>query len=194
MSLNQPKTLTLFCILAALAISSCSNYSNPSYEKSMTYYAALAKARTQSLLVDRHGAPSYPKSTTHRYVRTTAYSCQENEPGAYGNLTALGTKLIYGSKYRSAAADWSKYPAGTEFKIKGLPYTYIVEDYGSALVGTNTIDIYHPNLRLMKRWGTRNVSIKVTKWGDKEKSLKLLKRRAQKYPHCRQMYEGLLRR
>ena len=88
---------------------------------------------------------------------------------------------------RSAAADWSKYPVGTRFKIKGLPYTYIVDDYGSALAGTNTIDIYHPNLASMRLWGTRIAEINVIRWGDWERTLNILLKRI-KYPHTRMMY------
>ena len=99
----------------------------------------------RSFKKDKHGMPTYPDRVRHRVVRTTAYSHEENEVGVPWRKNALGTYLKYGA-VRSAAADWSKYPVGTKFKIKGLPYTYIVDDYGSALVGTNTIDIYHPNL------------------------------------------------
>ena len=55
---------------------------------------------------DRHGLPTYPDRIRHRYVRTTAYSCQEHEAGAYGSMNASGTHLKYG-QVRSAAADWS---------------------------------------------------------------------------------------
>lgn len=144
----------------------------------------IAKCKRYSK--DKYGTPSYPRSKTHRVVRTTAYSHQENEKGAPWRKNALGTYLKYG-KVRSAAADWSRYPVGTQFKIKGLPYTYIIDDYGSALVGTNTLDIYHPNLRSMRLWGTRNAEIKVIKWGSWEKTLAILKGRL-KYSHTRKMY------
>ena len=62
---------------------------------------------------------------------------------------------------RSAAADWSVYPVGTIFQIEGLPYVYQVDDYGSALVGTNTIDLYKPDKATMNAWGVRNVNIRV---------------------------------
>lgn len=140
---------------------------------------------------DKHGMPTYIDRYRTRYVRTTAYSCAENENGGiYGNKNCLGGRLKYGKQIRSAAADWSIYPVGTKFKIKGLPYTYIVEDYGSALVGTNTVDIYHPNLRTMKRWGTRKVELTVVQWGDYERSLKIL-RKVKRYRHCRKMYNNL---
>lgn len=135
---------------------------------------------------DKHGMPSYPDSITHRYVRTTAYSCAENEVGAIENFNAAGGRLKYG-QVRSAAADWSKYPVGTKFKIKGLPYTYVVDDYGSALTNTNTIDIYHPTLRKMNKWGSRPVEIDVIQWGSWERTLTLLKGR-RGYWHCRDMY------
>ena len=135
---------------------------------------------------DKHGMPTYPDSVRSRVVRTTAYSHEEREVGAPWRKNAIGTFLKYGS-VRSAAADWSRYPVGTKFKIKGLPYTYIVDDYGSALVGTNTIDIYHPNLSSMRRWGTRPAEITVIQWGDWDRTLNILAGRTQ-YRHTRMMY------
>ncbi len=143
-------------------------------------------AGSAALPKDKHGMPTYSLADRHRYVRTTAYSHQENEPGAPWKKNAVGTILKYG-KIRSAAADWSRYPVGTKLKIKGLPHTYIVDDYGSALVGTNTVDIYHPTLRSMNRWGTRKTEITVIQWGDWDRTLKILSGR-KKYAHTRKMY------
>lgn len=139
---------------------------------------------------DKHGMASYKDNEKVRYVRATAYSCMENEPGAHGNLNAAGTVLKYGKVVRSAAADWSVYPLGTKFKIKGLPYVYVVDDYGSALAGTNTIDIYKPTLSKMRHWGTRKIEIEVVQWGSYEKSQRLLKIR-RGYWHCRKMYNAI---
>jgi 3D (Asp-Asp-Asp) domain-containing protein len=107
-------------------------------------------------------------------VRTTAYSHVEADHLVYGRKSAAGTNLQYGSRVRSAAADWSKYPLGTRFTIEGLPYEYVVDDYGSALVGTETIDIYKPEAGTMNKWGVRNVPIKVLEWGSFEESRKIL--------------------
>ena len=145
------------------------------------------KAAAATLPVDRHGRPTYfSESVRHRYVRTTSYSHQENEVGAVGRLSAMGTTLKYG-RVRSAAADWSRYPVGTIFRIKGLPQVYVVDDYGSGLVGTNTIDIYHPTLRLMRKWATRDVEIHVVRWGSWERTASLLRGRT-RYKHCARMY------
>lgn len=145
-----------------------------------------------SLPKDRHGMPSYPMNQRVRYVRTTSFSHMENEPGAYGRMNASGSILKYGA-VRSAAADWSVYPVGTTFKIKGLPYTYVVDDYGSSLVGTNTLDIFHPSLQSMQEWATRNVEIHVVHWGSWERTANLLKGRTQ-HSHCAQMYANVKRR
>jgi 3D (Asp-Asp-Asp) domain-containing protein len=144
------------------------------------------KQSSARLPKDKHGMPTYELKHRNRYVRTTAYSCMENEPGAFGRLNAAGTVLKYG-KVRSAAADWSRYPVGTTFKIKGLPYTYVVDDYGSALVGTNTVDIYHPTLSGMRRWNSRPAEITVIQWGSWERTVNLLKGRL-KHDHCARMY------
>ncbi|MEN8735802.1 MAG: 3D domain-containing protein [Akkermansiaceae bacterium] len=144
-------------------------------------------AKSAGLPKDKHGMPTYRKdSTRHRVVRTTAYSHMEMEKGAPWKKNAEGTYLKYG-KIRSAAADWSRYPVGTKIKIKGLPYTYIIDDYGSALVGTNTIDIYNPTIRSMNRWGTRRAEITVIQWGSLERAVNILRAR-RGHQHCRQMY------
>ncbi len=122
-----------------------------------------------------------------RHVRTTAYSCKENEKGGkYGSNNAVGTRLQYG-QVRSAAADWSRYPVGTKFRIVGQPHVYVIDDYGSALVGTDTIDFYKPTLRMMNDWGVRHIDIEILQWGCFHRSAEILKART-RYSHTRKMY------
>jgi len=119
-------------------------------------------------------------------VKTTAYTHDEGDHIEYGARTAAGTLLKHG-QVRSAAADWSIYPVGTVFQIKGDSSIYVVDDYGSALVGTKTIDLYKPTFDLMHHWGTRRVTIHVLKWGSFARSLAILKPRAGKAWHVREM-------
>jgi 3D (Asp-Asp-Asp) domain-containing protein len=150
-------------------------------------------SKASGLPKDKHGMPTYVShSDRTRYVRTTSYSHMENEPGAYGMINASGSILKYGS-VRSAAADWSVYPLGTKFRIKGQPHIYVVDDYGSSLAATNTIDIYKPSLHYMKTWGTRNTEITVIQWGSYERSARLLKGRIN-HDHCRHMYYNCQRK
>ena len=120
-----------------------------------------------------------------RVVRTTAYHCKEADHIVYGSLSAYGTQLRYG-KVRSAAADWSRYPIGTVFRIAGMPHLFIVDDYGSALVGKDTLDLYTRSKQEMNYWGARYVKVEFLRWGSYDLSYKLLAERS-KYPHCRQM-------
>ena len=123
-------------------------------------------------------------------VRTTAYTHNEADHLKYGRKTAIGTRLRYG-QVRSAAADWSRYPVGTQFRIKGQPgILYEVDDYGSALVGTGTIDLYKPSFSAMNRWGVRHIDIEVVKWGSFGQSLKVLKPRT-KWAHIRRMIASI---
>ncbi len=124
-------------------------------------------------------------------VRTTAYTHSEADHIQYGARTAAGTSLKYG-QLRSAAADWSVYPVGTVFQIAGDPSLYIVDDYGSALVGTRTIDLYKPSSVSMNSWGVRKVSIRIVKWGSFSKSLAILKPRQSKASHVREMVSRLV--
>jgi 3D (Asp-Asp-Asp) domain-containing protein len=118
-------------------------------------------------------------------VRTTAYTRVEKG----GRKNALGTYLS-GRHVMSAAADWSKFPLGTRFRICSTREEYIIDDYGTALVGTNTIDLYKPTKLEMKRWGVRNVDIDILQWGSEEKSLQVLGPRA-KHPHVQSMLVAL---
>lgn len=86
----------------------------------------------------------------------------------------------------SAAADWSRWPAGTTFRLLSTGQTYRVEDYGWALAGRNTIDLYMPNRNAMNSWGARTERIEVLHWGSREESLKFLMPRMQ-YKHIRRM-------
>jgi hypothetical protein len=63
---------------------------------------------------------------------------------------------------------------------------YKVDDYGWALAGRNTIDLYMATRGDMNRWGVRHEKIKVLNWGDREASLALLAQR-QQFKHCRRM-------
>ncbi|MBL9117259.1 MAG: 3D domain-containing protein [Verrucomicrobiaceae bacterium] len=123
-------------------------------------------------------------------VRTTAYTHSESDHLAYGRQTAIGSQLRYGS-IRSAAADWSRFPLGTKFRIRGQPTVlYEVDDYGSALVGTNTIDLYCPTRGMMNHWGVRNVDIEVVQWGSYSRSADIMKSRVH-YAHVRRMLNDI---
>jgi 3D (Asp-Asp-Asp) domain-containing protein len=104
-----------------------------------------------------------------RNVRTTAYA--RGDGG--GRKNAVG-EYLSGRRVISAASDWSRYPLGTRFKIVGGNDEYIIDDYGTALVGTNTIDLYKPSRLEMRRWGVRRVDIDVLQWGSRDQSLKVL--------------------
>jgi 3D (Asp-Asp-Asp) domain-containing protein len=118
-------------------------------------------------------------------VRTTAYThCERG-----GHRNALGTSLS-GRQVMSAASDWSRFPLGTRFRIVDTREEYIIDDYGMALVGTNTIDLYKKTHLEMKRWGVRQVDIDILEWGSNEQSLKVLSPRT-KHKCVRRMILGL---
>ena len=156
----------LFLAGAAFLFSSCAR-SLPKYEK------PIARAQFQS-------------------VRTTAYTHTEADHHCHGCRTALGTTLRYG-KIRSAAADWSRWPAGTVFRILETGEVCEVDDIGWALAGRNTIDLYKPTRAAMNAWGVRTVNIEILQWGDDEGSLALLHKRM-KHRHVRRMANDLEKR
>jgi 3D (Asp-Asp-Asp) domain-containing protein len=150
----------------------------------------IASARSKPK--DKHSMPIYSFGERNRVVRTTAYTCSEDDHLIYGSKNATGTQLRYSDRVRSAAADWSFYPVGTVFRIKGMKQLYVVDDYGSALTGTGTIDMYQPSKDLMNRWGRRNVEVSVVQWGSFKRSAEILSQRT-KYSHCRQMLANITR-
>ncbi len=118
-------------------------------------------------------------------VRTTAYTQCERDHLRYGCLTALGTPLRHGI-VNSAAADWARWPCGTMFRIRATGEIFEVDDYGFALSGRNTIDLYKPSRKLMREWGVRRVTIEILKWGDPWKSYRKMIR-VKTYRHIRRM-------
>ena len=125
-------------------------------------------------------------------VKTTAYCHQEADSLRYGRGTASGNTLKFGT-VRSAAADWSVFPVGTIFRIQGEKHYYQVDDYGRALVGTKTIDLYRPNKKEMANSGSRNVNIEVLRWGSYSKSLDILKPRT-RHAHVLSMVRNIMKK
>jgi len=125
-------------------------------------------------------------------VRTTAYTDNESDHVRYTNHNALGGCLQCGPIH-SAAADWSRWPAGTLFRIRETGELYQVDDYGWALSGTNTIDLYKSSREAMNQWGVRGVTIENLQWGDPNASLAILRQRSH-YRHVQRMIRELVER
>jgi 3D (Asp-Asp-Asp) domain-containing protein len=131
-------------------------------------------------------------SHEHKVVRTTAYTASESPQRVCGAKNGIGTHLQSG-EISSAAADWSHFPVGTKFRILDNNKTYVLDDYGPALVGTETIDLYVPSRQVMNQWGARRVTIEVIEAGSYEKSLELLQMRQRSWC-CRQMAKNIQKR
>jgi len=158
---------------------------------------ATAETPPRKRVVVNRPSPNYaPDAFTtdvideFRTVRTTAYSHTEADHIKYGELSAMGKPLRFGM-VRSAAADWSRYPVGTRFRIVGRPYEYVIDDYGSALVGNDTIDLYKPSGERMDDWGVREVEIEIIAWGSFGKSLEILQPRKELGEHVQQMISAI---
>ena len=106
-------------------------------------------------------------------VRTTAYTHNE---GGSGVKNAIGRRLATGA-CKSAASDWSRFPLGTRFRVLNTGQEYVIDDYGGALVGTNSIDLYKTSRAEVRRWGVRHVDIEILQWGSRDESLKVLRPR-----------------
>jgi 3D (Asp-Asp-Asp) domain-containing protein len=162
---------------------------------SVTMPASLGKPGVdKACLVRTSPHPGFYKKngSLRAVVKTTAYSHLEADSLKYGRKTAFGTELRY-DNVRSAAADWSVFPVGTLFRITGQPYTYRIDDYGSALVGTRTIDIYQPTKAGIKAWGSRMVEIEILKWGSYSKSREVMADRS-RHAHVKAMLTSINRK
>lgn len=207
------RIITLTAAAAAMLLASCSTSTltvlpksqirtaqvgagRPFFSSTENYPTAVPSAKTRAAAAskhkDRHGMPVYTYSDRTRLVRTTAYTCSEADHIVYGSSNATGTPLRYSDRVRSAAADWSFYPVGTVFRIAGMPQLFVVDDYGSALTTSGTIDIYTPNKAAMAEWGRREVEITVVQWGSFNRSAEILSKRT-RYEHCRRMFANLVR-
>jgi 3D (Asp-Asp-Asp) domain-containing protein len=127
----------------------------------------------------------WPNPRRLQHVRTTAYARGENG----GHHNAIGKRLS-SHTCLSAASDWSRFPLGTRFRIVGTTDEYIIDDYGTALIGTNTIDLYKNSRLEMRRWGVRRVDIDILQWGSDENSLKVLAPRS-KHRYVKRMIVAL---
>jgi len=150
--------------------------------------ATLAYEVPRAVPVDENGSYSPPlqrfsmeeKSGSGRITRTAKRPAKPT--GNVKRAVAVSKPPQIGS----AAADWSRWPAGTVFRLVSTGQNYRVEDYGWALSGRNTIDLYMANQREMNTWGARPETIEILKWGDPQESLQFL-RRHQDYRHIKRM-------
>lgn len=148
---------------------------------------ALAFLAGSSHLLAAPTGPEYHQKIES--VRTTAYTSGAACNGEWSGRNAMGTRLKSGT-IRSAAADWSHYPVGTRFRVVETGQEYVIDDYGSALIGTGTIDLFKPSTREMNRWGVRRVTLEILEWGSPEKSLRILSNRTA-VRHIREMVDRL---
>ena len=136
--------------------------------------------------------PPYEKPiarTQFQRIRTTAYTHSESDHIQHGCQTCIGTTLRYDTIH-SAAADWSRWPVGTTFRILGTGEICKVDDIGWALSGRNTVDLYKPTRDAMNAWGTRTVNIEILNWGDDREALDILRKRS-KHRHVQRMVKDL---
>jgi 3D (Asp-Asp-Asp) domain-containing protein len=125
----------------------------------------------------------------YQQVRATAYTHSERDHWKHGRLSAMGTALRSG-EMNSAAADWSRWPAGTVFRVMETGQLYQVDDYGWALSGTNTIDLYMSDRASMNAWGVRRVNLQILHWGDLDESWRVLYPRRQ-HKHVARMLKQM---
>jgi 3D (Asp-Asp-Asp) domain-containing protein len=164
-----------------------------------TLQAAAPPYRSAAAEV-RRAQPAY--ETTDTDVQRVSYSGTQLQPFSLTDTTTTTTTTVatrgryrterstyalpMSNIYGSAAADWARWPAGTIFRLLSTGQIYKIDDYGWALAGRNTIDLYMASRSDMNSWGARAEQIQVLQWGDPQESLRLLERH-QEYRHIRRM-------
>ena len=122
-----------------------------------------------------------PRTTKHVTTTTTTRVTKTTTRSAKRAIAVAKPPKI-----GSAAADWSRWPMGTTFRLLSTGQIYRVEDYGWALSGRNTVDLYMANQRDMNSWGARQEPIQILRWGDPQQSLQFLQSH-QDYKHIKRM-------
>src|SRR5262249_34915986 len=106
-------------------------------------------------------SPKLQPSSMHK-TRTVTRTTKRGTKTPHAKRAVVVSKPSIGS----AASEWSRWPAGTSFRLLSTGQIYRVDDYGWALAGRNTIDLYMPNQREMNSWGARQETIQILQWGD----------------------------
>ena len=157
----------------------------PIHRAEATARVTLAYEVPRAIPVDESGSYSPPLQRFSMDERQTV-SRTAKRPAKTKRNVKRAVAVSKPPQIGSAAADWSRWPAGTVFRLLSTGQNYRVEDYGWALSGRNTIDLYMPNQREMNSWGARHETIEILKWGDPQESLQFL-RRHQDYRHIKRM-------
>jgi len=112
--------------------------------------------------------------TQYQKVNVMSYFGAESQPGQ-PPATARGTRYQSGS-ISSAAADWSRWPSGTLFRVLATGDLYEVDDFTDDVVGTNQILLYKPSLARLPSDATHFVTIEVLRWGSPRSSIAILEK------------------
>jgi hypothetical protein len=136
--------------------------------------------------------PSYeepiPRATYQKGVNIAPYAGAASDPGSPA-ATALGTRYQVGA-VSSAAADWARWPAGTQFRVLATGEIFEVDDFTDDIVGTNTLLLYKPASD--PNQPPRSVTIEILRWGSPAASAEIL--RQQRSSTAKKILEELLAR
>lgn len=110
--------------------------------------------------------------TQYQKVTVSSYTGAVVTPGQ-PSLTARGTRYQRGS-VSSAAADWSRWPAGTLIRVMATGEMYEIDDFTDDIIGRNEILLYRPTLARIPSDQSHLVTIEVLRWGSPRESIRLL--------------------
>jgi 3D (Asp-Asp-Asp) domain-containing protein len=134
------------------------------------FTAFLALVALSGCVSSRAGYEEPLPRDVYQKLNITSYAGASSQPGSPA-ATAKGTRYQSGS-ISSAAADWSRWPAGTLFRVLATGELYEVDDYTDDIVGKNTILLYKPNAFSNN---THFMTIEIIRWGSYPASAVLLR-------------------
>lgn len=131
-----------------------------------------------------------PQRDVYQKVNVSIYA------GAAGDSGAPAT-AARGSRYQSgaissAAADWSRFPAGTIFRVLATGELYEVDDFTEDVVGRNLLLLYKPAAARAGDQAERQVTVEIVTWGSPKDSTVRL--RGQRSSTAKKILEELLSR
>lgn len=139
------------------------------------------------------GGPAYeeplPRSA-YQKPNVASYRGAASDPAA-PTVTARGTNYRT-TPVASAAADWSRWPAGTVFRVLSTGEVFEIDDFTDDVVGTNTILLYKPASLAGPNDPPRQVTIEILTWGSPRDSAALL--RTQRSSTAKKILAALLAR
>lgn len=114
-----------------------------------------------------------PRRDIYQKVTVSSYAGAASDPSKPA-MTAVGTRYQSGA-ISSAAADWSRFPVGTIFRVLATGELFEVDDFTEDVVGRNFLLLYKPSSARVGESPEHQVTIEIVTWGSPKESASRLR-------------------